>query len=91
MALLWVGEGYDAQNINTNVQPTPAAFYTPEQNVLWFTEIGTSLQWYVNDSTTAKRKLKPGDKLVLVVAGTTQTGSAGIVSVTFNCQFFCKS
>ena len=89
LALVWCGESYNPNSISSNITSTAAEFYQPEQNVLWFCEIpaienGT---WSINDSTTAARKMKFGDKLYLLHTGL----AGGIRKLHFTVQFFLKS
>ncbi len=89
LALVWCGESYNPNSISSNITSTADEFYQPEQNVLWFcevpaTETGT---WAVNETTTAARKMKFGDKLYLLFTGL----AGGVRKIHFSVQFFLKS
>ncbi len=89
LALVWCGESYNPNSINSNITSTAAEFYQPEQNVLWFCEIPStdSGTWSIDASTTAARKMKSGDKLFLLSTGL----AGGNRKLHFTVQFFLKS
>ncbi len=89
VALVWCGESYNPNSINNNVSATADEFYQPEQNVLWFCEVPSTQDgpWYINEATTAARKMKFGDKLYLI----STTLGGGVRKLHFTVQFFLKS